>query len=173
LIKEDYSFIKICRIITLEIIGFWLITEVFESKRSGGEIQPGRGYNFTGIETLTFPQAITSIVDQDNNDLTSYLSGQVLTPVFPIYGINVNGVSIYNFEESAGLIAYDASGNGNHASINLNGSSESSFHITTNNFQSRQNEIGYNNKGTDPFNLNAYVPINESNPTKDVLGNIL
>ena len=54
-----------------------------------------------------------------------------------------NKLISYNCDEKAGLISYDAAGNGNHGTINLGGSSESSFHITNNLVQSVHNELGY------------------------------
>jgi len=49
-----------------------------------------------------------------------------------------------NCEEGRGLRSFDCSGNGNHASINLNGSTEDDFYKTTNDIPSRANEVGYN-----------------------------
>lgn len=87
--------------------------------------------------------------------------------------------SIDNFlywgDEEAGLISYDAlRPNGNDGIINLGGSSESSFHITSDSIFSAQNEFGYNIAGTDPLNLNALIPIDQSGRgNSDVLENIV
>lgn len=161
---------KVGRAIYQAADGFWyLACSIFGRKLR--DVQPGRGYHFTGVETITFTQAITTIIDQDGADLSSYLSGQVLTPPSgDLFKIVVNGID-YDLEESAGLKSYRSIA-GEIATITLNGSSESSFHITSNQVPSVQNELGYNVKGTDPTNVNAYIPIDQNGNGKiDVLGN--
>jgi hypothetical protein len=111
-------------------------------------IQKGRIYNFTGIETITYPQSITTIIDQDGNDLSSFLVGQVLTPgIDSISKIIINGTDVYNCDEQLGFISYQNIFNGNHASLNLGGSSEISFHATNHSLPSIQNEIGFSKAG--------------------------
>ena len=67
---------------------------------------------------------------------------------------------VYNCDESAGLISYDASGNGNDGDITLGGSAESSFHITDNGVESVQNAWGYSKAGH--FDGSRYKVISHS-----------
>ncbi|GAI07135.1 unnamed protein product, partial [marine sediment metagenome] len=73
---------------------------------------------------------------------------------------------IINCDESAGLISYDASGNGNHGTISLGGSAESSFHIESSEVESVQNEVGYN-PGVPFFNTSDVIifPISDGEYT--------
>ncbi len=137
------------------------------------EVQEGKGHNYTGIETITFPDPVTSIEDQDGNDLSSYLSGQTLTPPpGDIFAYLVNDTDQYDLEDTAGLIAYRDKTPLKKATINLNGSSESNFYIRSNQVPSVQNKIGFGPPGTDPTNLTAYVPIDQSENGKTTVTGI-
>lgn len=111
--------------------------------------------------------------------ITQYIGGYYIIAnsigeIFYLKCSSADGEFIYNLDESSGLISYDSSGQDNHGTISLGGSTESSFHITSNEVPSVQNEIGYNVAGTDPANLNALIPIDQSSNGKlDVLGNIV
>lgn len=131
--------------------GIWKAPDNSVRKEQLREIQTGRYYAFTGVETITFPSTVTTIIGTyyngsswiENTDLSSFLSGSVLTPDNNISYILVNSSDVYNCDESSGTVAYDASGNDNHADISLGGTAESNFHQTSNLVSSIQNESGY------------------------------
>lgn len=159
----------------------------------GREIQPGRYYDFDGVDdyiAITSPDVGTLYVSglgsdgELNTTLTiGYFSNQYqISGSGKIWNIKVwtsdtatetqkksytleSGLfAWYKCDEGAGINSYDSSGNGHHGTI-TNASLET-FH-STQNIYSWQNEVGYS------IDSNFYIPRDESNPSKDALGNDL
>jgi len=78
---------------------------------------------------------------------------------------NAGCLAFYKCDEQAGAIAYDSSGNEKYGVIN--NATINTFH-STQNLYSYQNEVGYNYQNT-----GVYIPRNESDISKDILGNNL
>lgn len=158
----------------------------------GREIQPGRCYDFDGVDdyiAITSPDVGTLYVSGLDSDgeldttLTiGYFSNQYqISGSGKVWNIKVwtsntatesqkksytleSGLfAWYKCDESAGINSYDSSGNGHHGSI-MNASE--SIH-STQPIYSWQNEVGYS------IDSNFYIPRDESNTSKDVLGDDL
>lgn len=158
----------------------------------GREIQPGRCYDFDGVDdyiAIASPDVGTLYVsglDSDgelNTTLTiGYFSNQYqISGSGKIWNIKVwtsdtatetqkksytleSGLfAWYKCDEGSGIDSYDSSGNGHHGII-IN--SSESIH-STQPIYSWQNEVGYS------IDSNFYIPRDESNPSKDALGDDL
>lgn len=158
----------------------------------GREIQPGRCYDFDGVDdhiAIASPDVGTLYVSglgsdgELNTTLTiGYFSNQYqISGSGKIWNIKVwtsdtatetqkksytleSGLfAWYKCDESAGINTYDSSGNSRHGII-INASE--SIH-STQPIYSWQNEVGYS------IDSNFYIPRDESNPSKDALGDDL
>lgn len=158
----------------------------------GREIQPGRCYDFDGVDdyiAITSPDVGTLYVSglgsdgELNTTLTiGYFGNQYqISGSGKIWNIKVwtsntatetqkksytleSGLfAWYKCDESTGINTYDSSGNSRHGII-INASE--SIH-STQPIYSWQNEVGYS------IDSNFYIPRDESNPSKDVLGDDL
>jgi hypothetical protein len=77
-----------------------------------------------------------------------------------------NLLACYRCDEQAGTVMYNANGDGNDGTITS--SALATFHGSTQDVYSWQNQVGYSNGGSGVF-----IPRDESDPTNDVLGNPL
>ena len=82
-------------------------------------------------------------------------------------------IAHYKMDESAGTTAYDSSGNGNHGTIT--NATLSTFHTIDPEGSDWQNQVGYTDDedGSLTGTAGVLIPRNESNTSKDVLGNDL
>lgn len=158
----------------------------------GREIQPGRCYDFDGVDDYVSTESsdigtlYISGLDENGNLISS---GLTVSYSGTSYRINYSGkvwnikvwtddtateeakkdyttipsFAWYKCDECGGINSYDSSGNGNHGTI-INASLET-FH-STQNIYSWQNEVGYSSD-------DVLIPRNEANPSKDVLGDNL
>lgn len=158
----------------------------------GREIQPGRCYDFDGVDdyiAITSPDIGTLYVSglDENGELNTTLTIGYFTNQYQISGLGkiwnikvwTSGTATetqkksytlesglfawYKCDEGAGINSYDSSGNGHHGNI-INASE--SIH-STQPIYSWQNEAGYS------IDSNFYIPRDESNPSKDALGDDL
>lgn len=159
----------------------------------GREIQPGRCYDFDGVDdyiAIASPDVGTLYVSGLGSDgeLSTTLTIGYFSNHYQIsgsgkiwnikvwtsdtatetqkksYTLESGLFAWYKCDEGTGVNSYDSSGNGNHGTI-TNASLET-FH-STQNIYSWQNEVGYS------IGSNFYIPRDELDPSKDVLGNDL
>lgn len=109
-------------------------------------------------QTFSYSKSSFSITTIAKRYTSDFLTGKLWG-----FSVSKNG-SLYRFyrcDEQSGSTAYDSSGSGNHGTI------ESGITHSTQDTISYQNNVGYTLSGS------VYIPRDESQPTKDVLGNSL
>ena len=139
-------------------------------------LQPGRCYDFDGVNdkiTFTGLAGGVTIVSNDGTAALTINAGatEITADSGTAWNILLSDGSLYKCDENAGTTAYDSSGNGNHGAIQ--NATLSSFHAEQDVY-SYQNQVGYTEgDGSNGAVVGVFIPRDESDIAKDVLGNPL